>query len=79
MTGEQKTGVFVDGRGGGGKPKGCDYGVATISSLLKIISLFGKRALSKRWYSAKETYKCKEPTNRSHPISWYVYTNAQHT
>jgi len=44
------------------------YGVATISSLLKIIGLFCKRALLKRRYSAIETYNFKEPTNRSHPI-----------
>ena len=44
------------------------YGVATISRLLKIIGLLCKRALSKRLYSAKETYNFKEPTNRSHPI-----------
>ena len=42
--------------------------MATISRLLKIIGLFCKRALSKRRYSAKETYNFKEPTNRSHPI-----------
>jgi len=41
---------------------------STISRLLKIIGLFGKRALQKRWYSAKETYNCKEPTTHSHPI-----------
>jgi len=46
----------------------CRYGVATISRLLKIIGLFCERALSKRRYSAKETYNFKEPTNRSHPI-----------
>jgi len=46
---------------------GC-YGVATIGRLLKIISLFCKRALSKRQYSAKETYDFKEPTTCSHPI-----------
>jgi len=45
-----------------------NYGVATISRLLKITGLFCKRALSKRLYSAKETYNFKEPTNRSHPI-----------
>jgi len=39
-----------------------------ISRLLKIIGLFCKRALSKRPYSAKETYNFKEPTNRSQPI-----------
>ena len=44
------------------------YGVATISRLLKIISLFCKRALQKKLYSAKETYHFKEPTNGSHHI-----------
>ena len=33
-----------------------------------MIGLFCKRALLKRWYSAKETYHFMEPTNRSHPI-----------
>ena len=42
------------------------HGVATISSLLTIISLFCKRVLQKRRYSAKETYSFKRPTNRSH-------------
>ena len=42
------------------------------SRLLKIIGLFRKRDLLKRWYSAKETYNFKEPTNRSLPIS-YTY------
>ena len=32
------------------------YGVATTSSLLKIIGLFYKRAVYKRRYSSKETY-----------------------
>jgi len=36
------------------------YGVATISRLLKIAGLFCKRALSKRRYSAKETYNFKQ-------------------
>ena len=44
------------------------YGVATTSRLLEIIGLFCKRALSKRLYSAKETYNFQEPTNRSHPM-----------
>jgi len=44
------------------------YGVATISRLLKCVGFFCKRALSKRLYSAKETYNFKEPTNHSHPI-----------
>jgi len=47
----------------------CDrHRVAPINRLLlKIISLFCKRALQKRLYSAKETLNFKEPTNRSHP------------
>ena len=45
-----------------------DYGVATISRHLKTLGLFCKRALLKRQSSAKETYNCKEPANRSHPI-----------
>ena len=44
------------------------YGLAWMSRLLQIIGLFCKRALSKRQYSAKETYDFKEPTNCSHPI-----------
>jgi len=51
------------------------YGVATISRLLKITGLFCKRALSKRRYSAKETYRFKEPTNRSHPIHTFEDTS----
>ena len=53
------------------------YGVTTISRLLKIIGLLCKRALSKRLYSAKETYDCKEPTNRSHPIPLRTNSYAQ--
>jgi len=45
-----------------------NYGVATISRLLKIIGIFCKRALWNRRYSAEETYDFKEPNNRSHPI-----------
>ena len=45
------------------------YGVATSSRLLEIIGLFCKRALSKRQYSAKETYNFKQPTTCSHRIS----------
>ena len=44
------------------------YGVAVDSRLLEIIGLFCKRDLSKRRYSAKETYNFKKLTNRSHPI-----------
>jgi len=61
---------------------GESYGVATVSRLLKIIGLFCKRALSKRGYSAKETYDFKEPTSRSHPIphKWmsHIYTRISH-
>jgi len=46
-----------------------DYGVATISRLLKITGRFCERTLQKRRYSAKETYDFEEPTNRSHPIT----------
>ena len=48
------------------------YEVPSVSRLLEIIGLFCKRALSKRPYSAKETYNFKEPTNRSHPIRGVV-------
>ena len=44
------------------------YGVAKIRRLLTITGLFCKIALSKRRYSAKETYHFKEPTTRRHPI-----------
>jgi len=44
------------------------YGVATVSRIDKIRSLFCKRALLKRRYSAKETYNSIDPTDRSHPI-----------
>ena len=43
-----------------------------MSWLLKIIGLFCKRALQKRLYSAIETHHIKEPTNRSHRMS-YLY------
>jgi len=39
-----------------------------VSRLLKIIGLFCRRALQKRWFSAKQNYDIKEPTKRSHPI-----------
>ena len=45
-----------------------DYGVATISRMLKNIGLFCKRALQKRPVFCKETCIFKHPTNRSHPI-----------
>ena len=50
------------------------YGVASTSRLLKIISLFCKRALQKRRYSAKETCNFKEPTNRSHHLHRHTHT-----
>ena len=48
------------------------YGVATVSRILKMIGIFCKRALQKRRYSAQETYNFKEPTNHSHPIVLHV-------
>jgi len=47
----------------------CTYGVASISTLLKVIGLFCKIALQKRLYSTNETHNFKEPTNRSHPMA----------
>jgi len=44
------------------------YVVAIISTLLKSVGIFCKRALYKRLYSIKVTYNFKEPTNRSHSI-----------
>ena len=44
------------------------YGVATISRMLKNIGLFCKRDLQKRPIFCKETYIFKHPTHRSHPI-----------
>ena len=44
------------------------YGVASVSRIDKMISLFCKRALQKRRYSAKETYNLIDPTDRSHSI-----------
>ena len=46
----------------------CQYGVATISRLVKMIGLLCKRALQQRLYSANEIYNFKEPINRSHLI-----------
>ena len=48
--------------------------MATIRRLLKIISLFCKIVLSKRLYSAKETYNFKEPADRSHPEALFLFT-----
>ena len=53
------------------------YVVAKLSRLFKIVGLFYRRALQKRLYSVKETYIFKEPTDRSHPISWYDSTIQQ--
>jgi len=46
--------------------------VAPVSRIDKIIGLFCKRALSKRRYSAKETYDFIDCTECSHPIWCYV-------
>jgi len=54
----------------------CVHGVATISVLLKIVGLVCKRTLYNRWYSAKQTYNFKEPTNRSRPIAIYILIHA---
>jgi len=48
------------------------YGVATIRRLLKIIGLFCKKALKKRQYSAKETYK---PDIRGYVLIWGGYNS----
>jgi len=50
------------------------YVVATISRLLKIISLFCRIQSLLYGSFAKETYNFKEPTHRSHPISRYNIT-----
>jgi len=48
------------------------YGVATVSRIDKIISLFC-RISSLLWVSfAKETYHFIDPTNQSHPICIYI-------
>ena len=49
--------------------EGCRvYGVTTISSILQIIGLFFRIQSPLQEFFAKETYKFKEPTHRSHPI-----------
>jgi len=48
------------------------YGVATISRLLKIIGLFCRISSLLQGSFAKERYNFKEPTNRIHPIPEYV-------
>jgi len=45
-----------------------NYGVATISRLLKIIGLFCRISSLSLGSFAKETYHFKEPTNRSHQL-----------
>jgi len=50
------------------------YGVASVSSIDKIIGFFCKRALYKRRYSANETYKLIDPTDRSHPTHVCAHT-----
>jgi len=49
------------------------YGVALVSWIDWIIGLFCERALKKRQYSAKQTYRLIDPTNRSHPIAWHFH------
>jgi len=51
---------------------GTDYGVASISRLLKKIGLFCRISSLLQGSFAKETYHFMEPTNRSHPIPVYV-------
>jgi len=49
---------------------GLRYGVATISTLLKMIGLFCRISSVFQGSFAKETYNLNEPTNCSHPILW---------
>jgi len=44
-----------------------NYGVASVSRIDNIESLFCKRALHKRRYSAKENYNLIDPTNVATP------------
>jgi len=44
------------------------YPLASASRIDNIIGLFCKRALYKKQHSAKKTYNCIDPTDRSHPI-----------
>ena len=46
----------------------CSYEVASIRRLLQIIGLFCRTSSLLKGSFSKETYNCKEPTNRSHPI-----------
>ena len=50
-----------------------EYGVATISRLLKIVGLFSKILSLLKGSFAKETSNFKEFTNRSHPIAERVF------
>jgi len=45
-----------------------NHGVATISRSLQITGLFSRISSLLYGSFAKETYNCKEPTTRSHPI-----------
>ena len=45
------------------------YRAASVSKIDKIISLFCKRAVPKRQYSAKEPYDSIESINRSHSVA----------
>ena len=49
------------------------YGVALVSRIDKIISLFCQRVLQKWQYSATETYNFIDPTDRSHPIRHHFH------
>ena len=51
---------------------GGEYGVATISRLLKILGLFCRISSLLYGSFAKKTYHFKEPTNHSHPIPEYT-------
>ena len=55
-----------------------EYGVATISRLLKIIGLLCKRALLKRLYSAKETCNIKGLSNTTLHLWYGVATIGRH-
>jgi len=50
-----------------------EYGVATMSRLLKIIGLFCRTQSRLLGSFAKETYNFKEPTNRSQPLSHLMH------
>jgi len=57
----------------------CDYAVASVSRIDKIIALFCKRNLWKRLYYAKETYNFIDPTSRSHPYADSSHSTRQPT